>query len=88
MARTCRSSGIAYVERSAQSIACKSRTSTEAAGFVEVRQKGSHLILFNDVTGRRVTIPMHKGKDIKKPLLRKIIELEAQISITEFLKLL
>lgn len=55
------------------------------AGFVEVRQKGSHLILFNDLTERRVTIPMHKGKDIKKPLLRKIIELEAQLSIDEFL---
>lgn len=58
------------------------------AGFVEVRQKGSHLILFNDSTGRRVTIPMHKGKDIKKPLLRKIIEVEALMSIEEFLKFL
>ncbi len=58
------------------------------AGFVEVRQKGSHLILFNDTTGRRVTIPMHKGKDIKKPLLRKIIELEAFMSVEDFLKLL
>jgi len=58
------------------------------AGFVEVRQKGSHLILFNDSTGRRVTIPMHKGKDIKKPLLRKIIEVEALMSLEDFLELL
>ena len=58
------------------------------AGFVEVRQKGSHLILFNDTTGRRVTIPMHRGKDIKKPLLQKIIELEALMPIKDFLKLL
>ncbi len=58
------------------------------AGFVEVRQKGSHLILFNNSTGRRVTIPMHKGKDIKKPLLRKIIEVEALMSVEDFLKLL
>ncbi len=57
-------------------------------GFVETRQKGSHLILFNSQTGNRVTLPMHKGKDIKKPLLRKIIELEAQITIEEFLNLL
>ena len=57
------------------------------AGFVELRQKGSHLILFNDETGKRVTIPMHRGKDIKKPLLRKILELEAQMTIEEFLKL-
>jgi predicted RNA binding protein YcfA (HicA-like mRNA interferase family) len=58
------------------------------AGFEEIRQKGSHLILFNDTTSRRVTIPMHKGKDIKKPLLRKIIELEAFMSVEDFLKLL
>ncbi len=57
-------------------------------GFVDVRQKGSHLILFNNTTGRRVTVPMHKGKDIKKPLLRKIIELEALLSVEDFLKLL
>ncbi len=31
---------------------------------------------------------MHKGKDIKKPLLRKIIQLEAQLSVEEFLDLL
>ncbi len=55
-------------------------------GFIEIRQKGSHLILFNETTGRRVTIPMHKGKDIKKLLLKKIIEIEAQMSIEDFLK--
>ena len=48
-------------------------------GFVELRQKGSHLILFNEHTKKRVVVPMHKGKDIKKPLLRKIIELEAHL---------
>jgi predicted RNA binding protein YcfA (HicA-like mRNA interferase family) len=57
-------------------------------GFVELRQKGSHLILFNEQTEKRVVVPMHKGKDIKKPLLRKIIELEAHLSIDEFLKFL
>lgn len=31
---------------------------------------------------------MHKGKDIKKPLLRKIIKIEAQMTVEEFLKLL
>lgn len=57
------------------------------AGFEEIRQKGSHVILFNSETSKRVTIPMHKGKDIKKPLLRKIIELEAQMSVEQFLRL-
>ena len=60
----------------------------KSAGFTEHRQKGSHLILYNQKTKKRVTVPMHKGKDIKKPLLRKIIELEAKMSVEEFLKLL
>lgn len=55
-------------------------------GFIELRQKGSHLILFNSTTKSRVTVPMHKGKNIKKPLLRKIIEIEAQTTIDDFLK--
>jgi predicted RNA binding protein YcfA (HicA-like mRNA interferase family) len=57
-------------------------------GFVELRQKGSHLILYNEATKHRVTIPMHKGKDIKKQLLRKIIEQEAELTINEFVALL
>lgn len=57
-------------------------------GFVEIRQKGSHLILFNESTNNRVVLPMHKGKDIKKPLLRKIIRSEAGLTIEEFLRLL
>lgn len=60
----------------------------KSAGFIELRQKGSHLVLFNKDTNTRVTIPMHQGKDIKKPLLRKIIEREALMKIEEFLKLL
>jgi predicted RNA binding protein YcfA (HicA-like mRNA interferase family) len=57
-------------------------------GFVELRQKGSHLVLLSKQTSKRVVVPMHKGKDIKKPLLRKIVELEAQLTIDEFLKFL
>lgn len=54
-------------------------------GFVEIRQKGGHIIMYNARSKNRVTIPMHKGKDIKKPLLRKIIELEAGLTIEVFL---
>lgn len=57
-------------------------------GFLELRQKGSHLLLYNPTTKQRVVIPVHKGKDIKKPLLRKIIKEEAKTSIKEFLELL
>jgi predicted RNA binding protein YcfA (HicA-like mRNA interferase family) len=54
-------------------------------GFEESRQKGSHLVLVNRVTKRRTVIPVHAGKDIKKPLLRRIIEGDAGVSIEEFL---
>lgn len=55
-------------------------------GFEESRQTGSHLILFNRATNRRTVVPMHAGKDIKKPLLRRIIEHDVGISIEEFLR--
>lgn len=55
-------------------------------GFQEDRQKGSHLILINPITKRRVVVPIHPGKIIKKPLLKSIIENDVGISIEEFLK--
>lgn len=57
-------------------------------GFVEDRQKGSHLILIHPVTKRRTVIPIHAGKTIKKPLLKSIIEDDAGITVEEFLKYL
>ena len=44
----------------------------ENAGFQPIRQKGSHLRLKHP-DGRVVTVPIHKGKDIGKGLLRKIL---------------
>ena len=58
------------------------------AGFVEDRQKGSHLILINPLSNRRAVIPIHSGKTIKKPLLKSIVENDAGMSIEDFLKLL
>lgn len=57
-------------------------------GFIEDRQKGSHLILINSTRNKRVVVPIHPGKTIKKPLLQSIIEEDAGITIEEFLKLL
>lgn len=57
------------------------------AGFAEDRQKGSHLILIHGDTRRRVVVPVHPGKTIKKPLLQSIIEKDAGLTIEEFLKL-
>ena len=57
------------------------------AGFVEDRQKGSHLILINPKTKARTVIPIHSGKTIKKPLARAIID-DAKLSAEEFIGLL
>ncbi len=42
-----------------------------ALGFIEVRQRGSHK-QFRHADGRGTTVPIHKGRDIAPPLLRKI----------------
>ena len=41
-------------------------------GFVPVRQSGSHVIL-EHADGRHTTVPVHKGRDIGKGLLRQIM---------------
>ena len=56
-------------------------------GFVEDRQKGSHLILINPTTKVRTVVPIHSGKTIAKPLLKDIIN-DADLSIEQFLDLL
>jgi predicted RNA binding protein YcfA (HicA-like mRNA interferase family) len=57
------------------------------AGFVEDRQKGSHLILIHLRKKARTVIPIHGSKTIKKPLLRAIIR-DANLSVEEFVALL
>ena len=42
------------------------------AGFIEKRQKGSHLIMSNG-SGRIVVVPMHHGKDIPVGTLHAIL---------------
>ncbi|KKQ66931.1 MAG: YcfA family protein [Candidatus Daviesbacteria bacterium GW2011_GWA2_38_24] len=58
------------------------------AEFVEDRQRGSHLVLINPQTRKRVVVPVHSAKTIKKPLLQSIIENDAGLTIEEFLKFL
>lgn len=55
-------------------------------GFVEDRQKGSHLVMYNVSNNTRVVVPIHGGMTIKKPLLSKIIK-DTKLSVEEFLKL-
>ena len=44
----------------------------EAMGFVRIRQSGSHVVLRHP-DGRWTTVPMHKGKDVAKGTLSKIL---------------
>ncbi|HUJ23509.1 MAG TPA: type II toxin-antitoxin system HicA family toxin, partial [Bryobacteraceae bacterium] len=56
-------------------------------GFVEDRQKGSHLILIHPETKARTVVPVHPGRAIKEPLLRAIVR-DSNLSIEEFIELL
>ena len=53
-------------------------------GFEQVRQKGSHAF-FAHRDGRTTVVPVHKGRDIGKGLLREILK-EIEISADEFVK--
>lgn len=57
------------------------------AGFVEDRQKGSHLVLIHSGTKARTVVPVHPGRIVKEPLLRAIIR-DASLSVDEFIELL
>ena len=53
--------------------------------FIQKRQTGSHLIMFNPKSKTTIPVPMH-AKDIKKGLLQGIIK-QAKSTEKEFLKL-
>jgi len=59
----------------------------QRAGFVEQRQRGSHLHLRRESDGKRVTVPVHKGRVVPIGTLRAILR-DANISIDEFRELL
>ena len=70
--------------------ACTARDVDRAlkrGGFVVAHQKGSHRYYASPLTGKIVTcVPMHPG-DIKRPLLRKIIQ-DTGLTDDEFRELL
>lgn len=60
----------------------------ERAGFSVVRIKGSHHVLEHESDpSRRTVVPVHAGRDIKRGLLRKIID-DAGLTVEEFRGLL
>lgn len=56
------------------------------AGFIEKRQKGSHLILWHEKQRRTTIVALH-GRDIPLPTLREILK-QAGLTEAEFLDLL
>ncbi|MEO0848631.1 MAG: type II toxin-antitoxin system HicA family toxin [Cyanobacteria bacterium J06629_2] len=58
----------------------------EKIGFQAVRQKGSHVRMKHE-DSRIVTVPVHKGKNIGKGLLRKMLR-DAELTVEEFIELL
>ena len=57
----------------------------EKLEFVRIRQSGSHAVYHHE-NGKWVTVPMHKGKDWGKGILRKIIK-DTGMTVEEFQKL-
>jgi predicted RNA binding protein YcfA (HicA-like mRNA interferase family) len=44
------------------------------AGFVEIRQRGSHSYLYHEQKDRLVTVPVHAGKIIAPKTLKSILK--------------
>ena len=56
----------------------------EKEGFKEIRQKGSHKF-FRHPDGRSTVVPVHSGKDIKRGLLKGILD-EIRMNREDFFK--
>ncbi len=56
----------------------------EKEGFIFIRQKGSHRF-YRHSDGRTTVVPMHSNKDIKRSLLKGILD-EIQMNREEFMK--
>jgi predicted RNA binding protein YcfA (HicA-like mRNA interferase family) len=59
----------------------------ELGGFVVDWVQGSHHIMRHPVTGRRVSVPVHGGHDLKVGTLRSIIR-DAELTVDQFCELL
>lgn len=57
----------------------------KAHGFVEDRQSGSHLTLWNDEQRVSVTLPVHGGSGIGRGLAVRILK-DAGLSVDDFVQ--
>ncbi|MBI4166443.1 MAG: type II toxin-antitoxin system HicA family toxin [Acidobacteria bacterium] len=55
----------------------------ESLGFVQVRQRGSHRF-FRHPDGRPATVPDHRGEDLGRGILAKILR-DAESPVENFL---
>lgn len=58
----------------------------EKAGFLIIRQKGSH-VRMKHPDRRAVTVPVHPGRDVGRGLLRKVLR-DDELAREEFVALL
>ena len=58
----------------------------KSQGFVDDRQSGSHLTLWNEGHQVAVTIPVHTGTDIGRGLAIRILK-DAGFSVDDYLRL-
>ena len=56
-------------------------------GFAEIRSRGSHH-RFIHPDGRKTTVPVHRGRDLPLGLLRKIVTIDIQMNMKDFVSLL
>ncbi|MBI4357914.1 MAG: type II toxin-antitoxin system HicA family toxin [Candidatus Omnitrophica bacterium] len=54
-------------------------------GFLLVHQKGSHATYKHPLTQKRVTVPIHPGRDLKRGLLKGILN-DLNMTNEEFVK--
>ena len=51
-------------------------------GWIEIRQKGSHVIMMHPTKNEQLTVPYHSGKEVKKGMLTAILK-QANIKTTK-----
>jgi predicted RNA binding protein YcfA (HicA-like mRNA interferase family) len=52
-------------------------------GFVEVRQRGSHIVMQKSIPGSTITVPVPNHAEIKRGTLKSIIR-QSQVAASEF----
>jgi len=51
-------------------------------GWIEIRQKGSHVIMMHPTKNEQLTVPYHSGKEVKKGMLTAILK-QANLKTTK-----